>query len=272
MLPAPEPQRESPASPDCPALLPEKENPASQLPPESSAPQLLSERECPAPPGRECPTPPGRECPALPGRECPAPPGRECPTPPGRECLAPPGRECPTPPRRECPAPPGRECPALPERECLMPPKRKCPTLPVRALPGLGQCFLKSARPPRSAQTNRLQPLELQTKDSSDLKSQMAQLLEYLVRQQAIDPAPAPALPLALVLEPTLPSLAVAPVVSERNGAKSVEEHFTISIEASWDGDLIGRAEPEVQEMTQEVGPTSEVASETDMAPPSSSV
>ncbi|MGH0136155.1 UNVERIFIED_CONTAM: hypothetical protein FKN15_025581 [Acipenser sinensis] len=37
--------RESPASPECPALPPEKENPVPQLPPESSAPQLSSERE-----------------------------------------------------------------------------------------------------------------------------------------------------------------------------------------------------------------------------------
>ncbi|MGH0130484.1 UNVERIFIED_CONTAM: hypothetical protein FKN15_042353 [Acipenser sinensis] len=42
MLPAPDPQRENPASPECPALPPEKENPVPQ---ESSAPQLLSERE-----------------------------------------------------------------------------------------------------------------------------------------------------------------------------------------------------------------------------------
>ncbi|MGH0131457.1 UNVERIFIED_CONTAM: hypothetical protein FKN15_014966 [Acipenser sinensis] len=52
--------RESPASPECPALLPEKENPVPQLPPESSAPQLPSERECPAPPKRKCPTLPAR--------------------------------------------------------------------------------------------------------------------------------------------------------------------------------------------------------------------
>ncbi|MGH0143294.1 UNVERIFIED_CONTAM: hypothetical protein FKN15_078333 [Acipenser sinensis] len=59
-LPAPEPQRESAASPECPALPPEKENPVLQLPAESYAPQLLSERECPAPPKRKCPTLPVR--------------------------------------------------------------------------------------------------------------------------------------------------------------------------------------------------------------------
>ncbi|MGH0133912.1 UNVERIFIED_CONTAM: hypothetical protein FKN15_053888 [Acipenser sinensis] len=42
MLPVPEPQRESPASPECPVLPPEKEKPVPQLPPESSAPQLLA--------------------------------------------------------------------------------------------------------------------------------------------------------------------------------------------------------------------------------------
>ncbi|MGH0119823.1 UNVERIFIED_CONTAM: hypothetical protein FKN15_000907 [Acipenser sinensis] len=56
----PEPQRESTASPECPALPPEKDNPVLQLPAESSAPQLLSERECPAPPKRKCPTLPVR--------------------------------------------------------------------------------------------------------------------------------------------------------------------------------------------------------------------
>ncbi|RXM29738.1 hypothetical protein EOD39_8528 [Acipenser ruthenus] len=48
MLPAPEPQRESPASPECPALPPEKENLTPQLLPESSAPQ----RKCPTLPVR----------------------------------------------------------------------------------------------------------------------------------------------------------------------------------------------------------------------------
>ncbi|RXM99693.1 hypothetical protein EOD39_10943 [Acipenser ruthenus] len=43
MLPATEPQRESIASPECPALPPKKENPTLQLPSESSTPQLPSE-------------------------------------------------------------------------------------------------------------------------------------------------------------------------------------------------------------------------------------
>ncbi|MGH0140984.1 UNVERIFIED_CONTAM: hypothetical protein FKN15_018819 [Acipenser sinensis] len=70
LLLAPEPQRESPASPECPALPPEKENPVPQLPPESSAPQLPSKRVCPALPGRECPALPKRKCPTLPVKGC----------------------------------------------------------------------------------------------------------------------------------------------------------------------------------------------------------
>ncbi|MGH0117284.1 UNVERIFIED_CONTAM: hypothetical protein FKN15_032251 [Acipenser sinensis] len=54
LLPAPKPQRESPVSPECPVLPPEKDSPGPQLPPKSSAPQPPSERECPAQTGREC--------------------------------------------------------------------------------------------------------------------------------------------------------------------------------------------------------------------------
>ncbi|MGH0163301.1 UNVERIFIED_CONTAM: hypothetical protein FKN15_044692 [Acipenser sinensis] len=54
-----------------------------------------------------------------------------------------------------------------------------------------------------------------QAKDISEIKSQMAQVLEYLVRQQALPPAPAPALPPVPAPESTPPSLAVTPDVSE---------------------------------------------------------
>ncbi|MGH0128519.1 UNVERIFIED_CONTAM: hypothetical protein FKN15_035370 [Acipenser sinensis] len=97
-----------------------------------------------------------------------------------------------------------------------------------------------------------------QAKDISDLKNQMAQVLEYLVRQQAIAPAPAPAPPLAPVPEQILPSLAVDPVLSEQDVAMSKEEQDAISIEASWDGESIGR--PEVQETSREAGQSSEEA------------
>ncbi|MGH0121524.1 UNVERIFIED_CONTAM: hypothetical protein FKN15_001499 [Acipenser sinensis] len=108
----------------------------------------------------------------------------------------------------------------------------------------------------------------------------MAVVLEFLVRQQAIDPAPVPSasdpppalpsvLPLAIAADPTL---TVTLVVSERDEALSVGEHDAMSIEASWGGDSMGRPEPEVQEMTQETGLSSEFASETDTALPSSSV
>ncbi|MGH0127638.1 UNVERIFIED_CONTAM: hypothetical protein FKN15_036618 [Acipenser sinensis] len=123
MLPVQQPQRESPASPECPALMPEKENPASQFLTESSAPQLLSERECPAPPGREGPAPPKRNCPTLPVRDCISTPVKEYLLPPGRHCPALPERErvsilCCQSPREgalRCQSPRERESPAPPE-------------------------------------------------------------------------------------------------------------------------------------------------------------
>ncbi|MGH0141896.1 UNVERIFIED_CONTAM: hypothetical protein FKN15_002501 [Acipenser sinensis] len=45
-----------------------------------------------------------------------------------------------------------------------------------------------------------------------------------------------------------------------------------ISIVASWDGDFLEEQDTEVQEVTQETGPSSEIASETKVTPPSSSV
>ncbi|RXM30724.1 hypothetical protein EOD39_17681 [Acipenser ruthenus] len=51
--------------------------------------------------------------------------------------------------------------------------------------------------------------------------------------------------------------------------AMSEEEQDAMSIEASWDGESIGR--PEVKETAQEAGPSS-VASEADVTPSSSSV
>ncbi|MGH0170029.1 UNVERIFIED_CONTAM: hypothetical protein FKN15_058374 [Acipenser sinensis] len=66
-----------------------------------------------------------------------------------------------------------------------------------------------------------------QAKDISELKSQMAQVLEYLVKQQALSfalpPAPAPG--------PTSPSQAVAPDISEQDVAMSMVR-FQCSIRA----------------------------------------
>ncbi|MGH0146092.1 UNVERIFIED_CONTAM: hypothetical protein FKN15_035150 [Acipenser sinensis] len=100
----------------------------------------------------------------------------------------------------------------------------------------------------------------------------MAQVLEYLVRLQAINPAPVPALRLAIAAEPTPLASEVAPVISERDEAMSMEDNDAISIEAPWDGDSLECPNPEVQELTEEAGPNSEVPSETDIAPPPSSV
>ncbi|RXM31024.1 hypothetical protein EOD39_7362 [Acipenser ruthenus] len=130
------------------------------------------------------------------------------------------------------------------------------------------QAHSHSSAPPRSSKQSRH---SRQAKDVADLMSQMARVLENLVMQQTIEPAsaqapplaPVPAQPQALALEPIPFSLAVTPVVSEQDEAMSTEEHDTIFIEASW--------EPEVQEITKKTGPSSEVASETDVAPPTSS-
>ncbi|MGH0126685.1 UNVERIFIED_CONTAM: hypothetical protein FKN15_033081 [Acipenser sinensis] len=72
-----------------------------------------------------------------------------------------------------------------------------------------------------------------QAKNISELKSQMAQILEYL-----------------------------APC----SGA-SDEAQDAISITAFWDGDSFAQQETEVQEITQETGPSSKVTSETGVTP-----
>ncbi|MGH0135543.1 UNVERIFIED_CONTAM: hypothetical protein FKN15_019926 [Acipenser sinensis] len=63
-----------------------------------------------------------------------------------------------------------------------------------------------------------------QAKDISELKSQMAQVLEYLVRQQTVPSATTPAPPLAPALGPTTPSPVVALDVSEQDVAMSKKE------------------------------------------------
>ncbi|MGH0137881.1 UNVERIFIED_CONTAM: hypothetical protein FKN15_033580 [Acipenser sinensis] len=69
---------------------------------------------------------------------------------------------------------------------------------------------------------------------SLQMRSQMAQVLAYLVRQQALPPAPAPDPPPAPAPEPTPPSPpVVTPDVSERDMAMSEEEQDAISIAAS---------------------------------------
>ncbi|MGH0125435.1 UNVERIFIED_CONTAM: hypothetical protein FKN15_045355 [Acipenser sinensis] len=91
-----------------------------------------------------------------------------------------------------------------------------------------------SSSPPRSSKRSRH---SRQAKDNADLKSQMAQVL---ARQQAVDPAPAPAPPLALASapplaigpDPTLSPLVVSLVVPERDEV-STEDHDALCIEAS---------------------------------------
>ncbi|MGH0172128.1 UNVERIFIED_CONTAM: hypothetical protein FKN15_000245 [Acipenser sinensis] len=62
----------------------------------------------------------------------------------------------------------------------------------------------------------------------------MAQVLVYLVKQQAFPPAP----PLTPAPVPTPSSLAAADIV-DRDKAMSEEDQYTISIAASWDGDSL---------------------------------
>ncbi|MGH0140227.1 UNVERIFIED_CONTAM: hypothetical protein FKN15_057448 [Acipenser sinensis] len=107
------------------------------------------------------------------------------------------------------------------------------------------------------------------SKQDKDISELMAQVLEYLVRQQALPPAPASAPPPAPAPEPTPSSPAVAPDVSERDEVMS-QEQDAISFVASWDGDSF--AQQNVQEITQEMGPSSEISSETGVTPSSSSV
>ncbi|MGH0122419.1 UNVERIFIED_CONTAM: hypothetical protein FKN15_004186 [Acipenser sinensis] len=100
-----------------------------------------------------------------------------------------------------------------------------------------------------------------QAKDISELKSQIAPDTHASVSDSLSSPA----------LVPTPPSPVVADI-SERNKAMSEEEQDVISSAASWDGDSLVQQETEVQEVTQEMGRSSEVASETSVTPPSSSV
>ncbi|MGH0123178.1 UNVERIFIED_CONTAM: hypothetical protein FKN15_013682 [Acipenser sinensis] len=77
-----------------------------------------------------------------------------------------------------------------------------------------------------------------------DLKSQMAQVLEYLVRQQALPPSPALAPPPALapVLSPSVPAV---DNVSDRDEVMSKGDQDAISIMAFWDGDSLEQQETE---------------------------
>ncbi|MGH0166639.1 UNVERIFIED_CONTAM: hypothetical protein FKN15_051178 [Acipenser sinensis] len=79
----------------------------------------------------------------------------------------------------------------------------------------------------------------------------MAQVLEYLVRQQALPSAPTLAPPPALGSTP--PSPVVAPDVSEQAVVMSKEEQDAISMAASLDGDSFPQQETEIHELTQEM-------------------
>ncbi|MGH0157382.1 UNVERIFIED_CONTAM: hypothetical protein FKN15_033829 [Acipenser sinensis] len=90
----------------------------------------------------------------------------------------------------------------------------------------------------------------MRARHSRQAKDILAQVLKYLIRQQALPPTPAPAPPLALAPVPTPPSPAVADI-SDRDKAMSEEDQDASSIVATWDGDFLEQQETEVQEVTQ---------------------
>ncbi|MGH0145318.1 UNVERIFIED_CONTAM: hypothetical protein FKN15_049205 [Acipenser sinensis] len=85
----------------------------------------------------------------------------------------------------------------------------------------------------------------------------MAQVLEFLARQQGQPPAPdsAPLLTPNLALTPSLP--VVIPDASESDLAAAEEDKDAISIAASWDGSPFPQDEEEggTQDLTFEMGP-----------------
>ncbi|MGH0114631.1 UNVERIFIED_CONTAM: hypothetical protein FKN15_031773 [Acipenser sinensis] len=80
----------------------------------------------------------------------------------------------------------------------------------------------------------------------------------------ASSPVPAP--------EQTPASLLVAPEVSEKDMAMSEGEQDSLSIAASWDEESFLRGETQDPDLTQEMVPSSEFASEPEVPVPSSSV
>ncbi|MGH0154068.1 UNVERIFIED_CONTAM: hypothetical protein FKN15_026437 [Acipenser sinensis] len=104
------------------------------------------------------------------------------------------------------------------------------PSSPLQSIPCMQapahRARSRSKSPSRSSKRARH---SRQAKDISELKSQMAQVLEYLVR---LPPAPTPAPPPVPAPELTLPSPVVAPDVSEQDVAKSEEEQDAILITA----------------------------------------
>lgn len=75
----------------------------------------------------------------------------------------------------------------------------------------------------------------------------MAQVLEYLVRQQALPPTPASGPPPAPAPLPSPPVLVVNDTL-DRDETMSEGDQDVISIAGSWDGDSLEQQETEVQE------------------------
>ncbi|MGH0172766.1 UNVERIFIED_CONTAM: hypothetical protein FKN15_008800 [Acipenser sinensis] len=124
------------------------------------------------------------------------------------------------------------------------------------------------------AQSAKLAKQSKQTEDISELKDQVAQVLEYLARQQAQTHALALAPLLAPAPELISPLPVVARDISEQDLAVAVEDQDTISNRGLWDGSYFPQDEEEgdVQELTFGTGPRSEATSDAGFSPLPSSI
>ncbi|MGH0170484.1 UNVERIFIED_CONTAM: hypothetical protein FKN15_000436 [Acipenser sinensis] len=101
-----------------------------------------------------------------------------------------------------------------------------------------------------------------QAQDITDLKNQMAKVLEYLARQQAQASAPAQMITPAQELTPPAPM--VTPDVPELDVNMADEDQDTILIVASWES---GSLHQEEEELTFKMSTSSEITSDAGFSP-----
>ncbi|MGH0132174.1 UNVERIFIED_CONTAM: hypothetical protein FKN15_016490 [Acipenser sinensis] len=110
---------------------------------------------------------------------------------------------------------------------------------------------------PQSLGTSRSLPASVpsvpHSLGASVLKSQLAQVLEYLLRQLALPPAPAPAPPPAPAPVPT-PPVPVIVDIWDQDEVRGEEDQDVILIMASWDGDSLEQQETEVHSPSVKLG------------------
>ncbi|MGH0120029.1 UNVERIFIED_CONTAM: hypothetical protein FKN15_063843 [Acipenser sinensis] len=121
------------------------------------------------------------------------------------------------------------QCPRSPDAPCIAAFSASEPQCFSALAPSASTSRSRSCSRSPSRSTKRARHSR-QTRDISKLKSQMAQVLEYLVRQQALLPAPPPAPPPASAPELTRSPPVVATDVSEQDVVMSEEEQDAISI------------------------------------------